>query len=130
MKNLYLNIAVSCSSDASALNNQQLMRVCRTLSSGELIVLLHAYELGLQKTGEEWGKQSAASWLRLVAEESGLYLGLVELNEGSLIDKGLLSRRTLADGSGVLLGQHFRLTDVGIALCKWIAEPPACTPAH
>lgn len=128
MKNLYLNIAVNSASDMPAVNRQQLMRVCRSLSSGELIVLLTAYRLGSQKTKQEWGQQSARSWLGLVARESGLYLGLVELNEGHLIEKKLLSRRTLGDGSGVTLDQHFRITDVGVALCEWIAEPPSYTP--
>ena len=128
MKNLYLNIAVNSASDTPALNNQQLMRVCRSLSSGELIVLLNAYKLGLQKTEQQWGSQVASSWLRLVAEESGLYVELVELNEGELIEKRLLSRRTHGDGSGVKLGHHFRVTDVGGALCEWIAEPPGNTP--
>jgi len=128
MKNLYLNIAVNSASDASAVNNQQLMRVCRSLSSGELIVLLNVYKLGLRKTAEQWGHQSAASWVRLVAEESGLYTGLVEVNEGELIKKGLLFQRTHADRSGVALGQHFRVTDVGVALCKWMAEPPSYIP--
>ena len=130
MKNLYLNIAVDSASDMPGVNRQQLMRVCRSLSSGELIVLLNAYRLGLRRTRQERGSQSAASWLDLVAKKSGLYMGLVEVNEGDLIKKGLLSRRTHADGSGVTLGQHFRVTDVGVALCEWIAEPPADTPSE
>jgi hypothetical protein len=128
MKNLYLNIVVHSASDVRAINSQQLMRVCRTLSSGELIVLLTAYRLGSQKTRQEWGQQSARSWLDNMAKESGLYLGLVELHEEHLIEKKLLLSRTLPDRSGAPLGQHFRLTDTGIALCEWIAQPPSYTP--
>jgi len=127
MKNLYLNIAVHSASDMPGVNLQQLMRVCRSLSSGELVVLLAAYKLGSQKTKAEWGSQVASSWLRIVADESGLHAGLVELNEGELIKKGLLFRRTHGDGSGVTLGQHFRVTDLGVVLCEWIAEPPGDT---
>lgn len=127
IKNLYLNIAVHSASDMPGVNRQQLMRVCRSLSSGELVVLLTAYKLGSQKTKAEWGSQAASSWLRIVADESGLHAGLVELNEGELIKKGLLFPRIHGDGSGVTLGQHFRVTDLGVVLCEWIAEPPGDT---
>lgn len=88
MRNLYLNIAVNSASDMPCVNRQQLMRACRGLSSGELIVLLTAYKLGSQKTKEQWGSQVASSWLRIVADESGLHAGLVELNERGVDQEG------------------------------------------
>mgnify|MGYP006295317003 CR=1 FL=1 len=126
MKNLYLNIAVHSASDTLDANHQQLMRVCRKLSSGELVVLLTAYKLGSRKTKEEWGSQVASSWLGTVANESGLHAGLVELNEGELIKKGLLFQRVNA-GIGLALGRYFRVTDLGVAVCEWIRQPPSYT---
>jgi len=124
MKNLYLHIAADEGSTKPDYLPQQLMKVCRTLSSGEIIVLLTVYRLAPSKRSTTERGLGAEGWLRAIVDESGLYRELVETHEDRLMDKRLLTPRRYGDRSGVTLGDHFRLTDLAVALCQWISAPP------
>lgn len=125
MKNLYLNIAVHAGSPKSDFLSQQLMRVCRRLSSGELIVLLTVYRTSDSKRqGAKYQHYGAENWLVVITNRSGMPRELVETYEEALMEKRLLSPRIHGDRSGVVLGDYFRLTDFAVTLCDWIAKPP------
>ena len=124
MKNLYLHVAVDADSPRPDYLPQQLMKVCRSLSSGEIIVLLTTYKVTLSQRSFQENHVSASGWLKTIADESGLYGELVQIYEETLITKGFLPRRIHSDGSGVVVGKHFRLTELAVALCQRIAASP------
>lgn len=98
---------------------QQLMKLCRNLDSGEILVLRAAYKIAQEK--ETRGDISAGEWLSEIANKSGLgFNSLVEVSEDRLIEKHLISPRRYGDRSGVSLGKHFRLTGLGFRLCQFI----------
>jgi hypothetical protein len=126
MKNLYLNIAVHADSPRPDFLVQQLMRLCRSLGSGELIVLLTAYNMPKSKQDEARDRHHG-NWLIAIANESGMPKELVQTYEEGLMQKRLLTQRLHADRSGVILGDHFGLSELAVTLCRWIAEPPKQT---
>ena len=95
------------------------MKIVRKLNQGELVVLFTTYRnIDVKDSKSQW---SAAEWLNVVAEKSTLkYTELVELHEKKLIDLYLITKRALGDGSGVSIGDYFRLTRLGYNLCKYI----------
>lgn len=121
MKKIFLIAATEEVSDRNGLLPYQYMRICRSLSSGELIVLNSCYRL----SGEDWWKNievpSTREWLKTVAKETGLdHYELVELHEDSLIKKKLFTARRYGDGSGVSLQPYYRLTQLGYEICRYI----------
>ena len=122
LKKIFLTAATESISSRESILPQQYMRICRGLSSGETVVFLAAYDLA--RAGERPERErSAAHWLKEVAESSGLvYPELVELHERNLIQKNLLTPRHYSDRSGVDFGQHFRITDLGWEICRFIGE--------
>lgn len=121
LKKIFLVAATEEDTDRDSLLPQQLMEIATRLSAGEILVLTTTYRIvGTEqyKPGPHYG---ATQWLSVVAEQSGLEQPeLVELHERKLIDKNLLTRRLHSDGSGVNLGKHFRLTDLGYRLCTFV----------
>ena len=119
LKNIFLISSSETISDRNSALPQQYMKICRSLSSGEVLVLLATSQLAKEHT--ELQNQSAIHWQRVVAEKAELVDGeLVELHEQGLMDKKLLTPRTFPDKSGVSLGNNFRLTGLGVNLCKFI----------
>jgi hypothetical protein len=63
----------------------------------------------------------ASNWLDMVAKESGVELReLVEIHQRKLIEKSLLTDRTFSGRSGIVLGSHFRLPPLAVAICTFI----------
>lgn len=95
------------------------MKIVRKLAVGELTVLFTTYDcIYLKQKRTNW---SAAEWLEIIAEKSNLrFIELVALNETKLIELHLITKRLLQDGSGITIGDNFRLTDLGYNLCKYI----------
>ena len=124
MKNLYLQSAANGRSIKPDYLPRQLMKVCRSLSSGEIVVLLTAHRLAPAEQSPTDLGFGAESWLRAVVKESGLFRELVETYEDELMNKRLLTPRQYGDRSGVTLGDHFRLTNLAVTLCQWIGTPP------
>ena len=121
LKKIFLVAAAEKVTDRSSLLPQQYMKVCRTLSSGEIIVLSTAYKLS-QILKQEYMKYNfSAMWLKKIAEESGLiHPELVEIHEEELMKKHLLSPRAYSDKSGIDVNPHFRLTSLGFNICNYI----------
>jgi len=120
LKKILLVAATETKSDRNNVLPQQYMRVCRTLSSGELLVLSTVYRFAKEKHPTS---QGADEWLRFVAKESGLvHPSLVEIQEEELIRKHLITPRKYPDQSGVDEGASFRLTSLGYDICRFVEE--------
>ena len=121
LKNIFLVAATEKVTDRNSLLPQQYMKVCRTLSSGEIIVLSTAYKLSQVSKLEYEKYNSAAMWLKKIAEDSGLiHPELVEIHEEELMKKHLLSPRECSDRSGIRVNPRFRLTGLGFDICNYI----------
>jgi hypothetical protein len=121
LKAIFLGAATEEQSTRDSVLPQQYMSLCRTLSSGEVLVLQTAFAIAESKS---WTTKSrAADWLKDIAEKSGLkHSELVEIYEKSLMEKNLLSNRVSSDRSGVYLNPSYRLTQFAIDICKFIKE--------
>lgn len=125
MKAVFFRMAIDPKCPADGVIPRQYMKVCRSLSSGELLVLSATYAISQTKFPPI---SAAEQWLKVIAEKSGLeHPGLVEFNEQFLMQKRLLTPRMHGDGSGVRSEPHFRLTSLGRGLCEFIAHSPAMT---
>jgi hypothetical protein len=117
LKKIFLVAATEKVSDRNSFLPQQYMKLCRTLSSGEILVLSTTYKISKRKYVE----RSAAEWLKKIAQESGLvHPELVEIHEEELMKKHLLSLRVHPDRSGIDVNPHFRLTSLGFDICNYI----------
>jgi len=122
LKQLFLVTSTETMSNRDSILPQQYMKICKTLTTGEILVLNATY--GVAK--EDWWKDQhfgAHDWLGVITEKSGLaQRELVEIHERTLINKKLLSPRTLSDESGVRISPFFRLTDLGHKICEFVAS--------
>ncbi len=131
MKAIFLTIATEDKSNRDEIIPYQLMRICRKLSSSELLVLLATYDIyasgkweadknektqrGLDGTTEDW--------VNKVIERSGLkFRELVILDQESLVLKKLLSPNVNGDKSGFKYTDYYRFTPLGYELCSFIKE--------
>ena len=121
MKAIFLGAATEEMSSQEDTISTELLKIGRTLSSGEFLVLATAYRLkDTAVLKKHWG---AADWNTVIAQESHLdYAELVEIHEQKLMEKYLLSGRTMSDKSGVLVNPHFRLSGLAVRLCDFIKE--------
>ena len=123
LKKIFLVAATEEVSDRESHLPQQFMQICRNLSTGEILVLVTTYTVADQEDYKSSEHYSAQTWLRLIGDRSGLkHEELVEIHEQSLMEKRLLTKRFHGDRSGVSLGKHFRLSDLGYELCRFLAH--------
>lgn len=119
LKAIFLGAATESISSRDSILPQQYMSLCKTLSSGEAIVLNATF--ALTERGDAAPPNSATDWLDMIAKESGLgSRELVEIHERKLIEKNLLTDRILGDRSGVRNGDRLRLTPLAVAICMFI----------
>jgi hypothetical protein len=120
LKKIFLITATETASDRNSIIPQQFMKICRCLSSGEILVMQGAYSY-LKAGHIDPNDLNTQSWLRNVAKESGLtYPSLVESHESELERKKIIRGRFYSDKSGVTLGDYYRLTELGYQICKFI----------
>lgn len=121
LKAIFLGAATETPSNRDSVLPQQYMSICRTLTSGEAIVLQSTFAI-YERGG--WSKSTqypAREWINTIAKESGLESPeLVEIHEQKLIEKRFLTNRQHADHSGVVIGEHYRLTTLGLGICRFI----------
>ena len=128
LKQIFLVAATESVSDRDSILPQQYMKISRKLSTGEILILNATYSIAKETWWREEQHFGAQQWLEVLKEKSGLaYRELVEVHEQELIDKRLLSNRTLPDRSGVSIKPHFRLTELGFNICEFLQsyEEPA-----
>ncbi len=120
LKAIFLGAATETQSKRDSVLPQQYMTICRTLTSGEAIILQATFAI-VERGSPKETKMHASAWVASIAKESGLESPeLVEIHEKGLIEKMLLTKRTHADLSGVRPGEHYRLTSLGLRICKFI----------
>jgi hypothetical protein len=120
MKKIFLVASTEKTLDRDSILPQQYMRICRSLKSGEILVLVGVYKMVKQGS---WNPKnsSAVNWLKDVACISGLeHNDLVSVYEKKLIENVLITPRTLADSSGIETGKYNRLTPLGYELCRFV----------
>tara|TARA_R110002111_G_scaffold262504_1_gene338975 strand:+ start:166187 stop:166906 length:720 start_codon:yes stop_codon:yes gene_type:complete len=121
LKNVFLNAATEDKSSRDDLLPQQLMRICRSLNSTEVLILQACYKLNKKNMAP--ASHSAKNWRSAIVQNSDLrFRELVESHETSLEDKGLIHRRSDPDKSHFSQLGHFRLTGLGIRLCEFMTE--------
>lgn len=119
LKKIFMVAATDPNIESSNLLPHQYMRVCRTLSTGEIIVLSTTYKIAKKGCSDE--HVSAASWLETIGKESELvHSALIEFHEEELMKKRLLTPRVYSDRSGVITHPHFRLSNFGYDICRFI----------
>ena len=125
LKKIFLTAATESISDRNSVLPQQYMKICRILSSGEVLVLQGAFSVAKQG-GWDPNNMDPRSWLALIAEKSGLrYRELVENQEKYLIDKNLITPRT-ENNRSLKLGQYYRVSELGYGICEFIESYEGC----
>ena len=120
IKTIFLTAAIERLSARDSFLPQQYMQTCRTLSSGEVLVLRTIYEAVLK---DDWdrGERRVEYWMKEIADRSGLkHPELVLEHEQRLMDKRLLLPRQFVDNNEVILMDHWRLTNFGWELCRFM----------
>jgi len=132
MKSLFF-CSVSKGQDASTGHvSYELMRICRQLSAGEILVLKAAYEINLGKNpsqsllsmrGVNLGTNSASDWFEMISRQLEHNLPtLVEIYEDKLITLKLISPRVSTDTRTFEQTGFYRLTPLGFKLCEQILK--------
>lgn len=130
MKSIFLtSISVETENEDKELS-YELLKICRKLTSGELLILKAAYDIANGKTTvtlatkmEEFS--NAANWLKIISEHLGHNLpSLVEIYEKNLSELKLITDRLYSDRSGFGKSKYFRLTTLGLKLCEFIIKYP------
>jgi len=126
MKRIFLKAAIAPEWNWESNRPQQLMKVCRKLSSEELTILGVAFHLlSTLSAGElERGGGASDRWPNFIAEHSNgrISEGLVFHCEEGLVQKKLIGERTHSDHSGVRYAQKGRLSPLGIEFGKFLSE--------
>jgi len=131
MKNLFLNIASEKLSSREDVLPSQLIKIFRSLSSGELLVLVSSYQAW--RKGEWKARQAtkgncsnsadSSYWMTEMLSLTGLqFPELIRINESLLLNKRLLSHFVYDDGSAFECSEYYRLTALGHKLCVFIEE--------
>jgi hypothetical protein len=127
LKSLFLAACAEARTSRSDLSPQLLMNIARRLNSGEIVLMAATYRVAQTPEGALERVGSAAGvWIQEMSRRSGLGTGsMVEVYEEGLMQKKILTPRRYGDRSGIDAGPNFRLTDLGVELCKVLsAKPP------
>ena len=123
LKKVFLVAASEHTTDRESFLPQQFMKIARSLTDGEVIILTTVWRIAKNHEGEYEQHYGASQWVQNVTEASGMqYKELVETHEQGLMDKKLLSPRHMADKSGIDIRPHYRLTSLGYDFCQFIDE--------
>ncbi len=123
MKAIFLTAATETMSSRNDPLPQQLMQICRSLSSTDILILSASHKISsgeLVQAAKSRGTGGGTTqvWIEHVLKHTGLHFPeIVRLREGPLMEKRLLSPHIYPDGSGFALTNHFRLTELGYFIC-------------
>lgn len=130
MKSIFL---FSVSKDTAEKDKElayELLKICKKLGSGELLILKAAYDIANGKANFEYHIKfdevhGAAEWLDLVSKQIGHNISsLVEVYEENLANLKLIGARSGLDKSAIKERKNFRLTPLGYKLCEFISKYP------
>jgi len=124
LKKIFLVASTEQFSSRDSVLPQQYMKICRTLSSGAILLLITNYEISFE---EGWKKDrkkySSSTWIKQMQDRCILHNEeLVEIYEEELEKKRLLLPRIYSDRSGVRIGDQFRLTKLGFEICEYLSN--------
>ena len=120
LKQIFLVAASEEASDRNNILPQQFMKIARSLTDGEILILSTIWRI-FQDGCWDKDNKAADKWLQEVTTASGMHhKELVEIHEQGLMDKKLLTPRIHGDRSGVIIGQYYRLSGLGYELCSYI----------
>jgi hypothetical protein len=120
MKAIVMTAATEQKSSRNDVVPQQLMYICRSLSSTEVLVLAASYTYKPAVNKGEVDDRTEI-WIDHVLRESKLQFNeLVRISENSLIEKRLFYRHKYPDGSAFWPTKWGRLTELGFMLCEFI----------
>ena len=123
LKQIFLVAASEEASDRDSFLPQEFMKIARSLTDGEVLLLTSVWHVASTHEGDYEQHYSAAQWIDEVTNASGMkHKSLVEIHEQGLMDKRLLSQRLHGDRSGVKVWPHYRLTDLGYDFCRFISQ--------
>jgi hypothetical protein len=121
LKQIFLVAASEKISDRNSYLPQQFMKLARSLSDGEVLLLTTIWRIANNHPGKYEEHYGASRWIEEVTNASGLkHRELVEIHEKELMDKRLLTPRLHSDNSGVKVNPHYRLSSLGYELCRFI----------
>ncbi|MCH7497934.1 MAG: hypothetical protein IH971_08790 [Candidatus Marinimicrobia bacterium] len=103
----------------------QYMRLCKSMTSGEILVMLTEYQLVQTHPPEGFFPHSTSvnGWRGGIANSAGLgHAEMVGIFDEKLVQKNILHPRGPQDESLTTITQNGRLTDLGWGLCKFIAQ--------
>jgi hypothetical protein len=132
MKTAFLNIAKEKYSNREDTLPVQIMKICRSLSSAEILILAASYKMlksddvsdaARVNMGNNGYEGSSHFWIEFVTKETGLrFKELVKNSEIQLMGKNLLSPSIYSDGSGFRKTEFYRLTSLGHHVCTFIGD--------
>lgn len=103
----------------------QFLLLCKKLNSMDILILKTCYKIycGEDLVNVNTGITNYGDWVKTVSEKIGYGLPeLVSASDAKLVELGLLSPRSHSDQSGIRAGKEFRLTQLSIKLCEFIAK--------
>ena len=103
----------------------ELFKTSLKLESMGILILKTCYQMTTEELAQQGSIRAHGDWVRFIAEKLKIkFEELINLQDDKLVELGLITGRTMNDKSGVILGQRFRLTGLGIALCDFITRYP------
>lgn len=123
LKRIFLVSATEKKSNRESALPQQYMRICKKLTSGEILVLNAAYEASKDESFIIGAAQhnQLGGWFVEIAKRSKLkHKELVEIHEEGLVAKKLLTGRSLQIQSLIPIGENFRLTPLACDICDFL----------
>jgi hypothetical protein len=120
LKKVFLVAASEEESTRESLLPQQFMKIARSLTTGEVILLTTVWDIAKNQNRDENEHDRPDRWLQNVAEKSGLkYVEIVEIHEKGMIEKKLITPRIPTDRIGIETVLRYRLTNLGNDFCSF-----------
>lgn len=129
MKAAFMNIASERTSSREDTLPVQIMKICRSLSSAEILVLGASYKMLKSDESKNDDKEasnlgrygSLETWTKYVTKETGLrFSELIKEPEKQLANKNLITQTFDRNPSLFPRGEFYRLTDLGHHVCVFI----------
>jgi hypothetical protein len=123
IKKIILISATEKYSNRTEVLPQQYIRIIKNLSSAELLIIIASYNASkdLDWKDNTTNKKSIGDWKKEILSRTGLvYEELLDIEVEKLINNRLLLPSAYGDGSGLMLGDHFRLTPVAFSLIDFM----------
>ena len=131
MKSAFLNIASEKNSKRVNALPLQIMKICRSLSSVEFLILAASYKM-LKSDDAKDDDHNASNlgrygnlgiWTKHVVEETGLrFPELIKEHEKQLANKNLISAAFDKNSGLFPRGEFYRLTSLGHHVCTFIGD--------